>query len=245
MKRILIEMISDSIGDNIAVMPIIEKFRQDQQSMVYVRLKDYLIFLFEKSYSSIIFIGKKDEIDYDEKIDLDYVYTKNIQQGYAEQLGYKDWFYIRPKIVLDKKDRPNLGKYVAISIHSTSQLKYWNHPLGREVQGMTPNWTEICARLRKKNLKPLVLEKYEMFGMSPHFNGLPKKSNSRINLPLEDLVNYIDHCEFFMGLSSGNAWIAHALGKRVVMISNFTEDWNEFDLNSEDYIRIVNKNVCH
>ena len=99
--------------------------------------------------------------------------------------------------------------------------------------------------MRKKNLKPLVLEKYETFGKPPYFNGLPKKSNSRINLSLEDLVNYIDHCEFFMGLSSGNAWIAHALGKKVVMISNFTEDWNEFDLNCEDYIRVVNKSVCH
>jgi hypothetical protein len=99
--------------------------------------------------------------------------------------------------------------------------------------------------LRKKNLKPLVLEKFETFGQSPYFNGLPKKSNSRIDLSLEELVNYIDHCEFFMGLSSGNAWIAHALGKKVLMISNFTEDWNEFDLDCQDYIRVVNKNVCH
>ena len=29
------------------------------------------------------------------------------------------------------------------------------------------------------------------------------------------------------------------------MIANFTEDWNEFDLNLPDYKRITNKNVCH
>mgnify|MGYP003350300716 FL=1 len=29
------------------------------------------------------------------------------------------------------------------------------------------------------------------------------------------------------------------------MISNFTEDWNEFDINTDDYIRITNKSVCH
>ena len=28
-------------------------------------------------------------------------------------------------------------------------------------------------------------------------------------------------------------------------ISNFTEDWNEFDLSLDDYIRITNKSVCH
>jgi autotransporter strand-loop-strand O-heptosyltransferase len=41
------------------------------------------------------------------------------------------------------------------------------------------------------------------------------------------------------------SWVAHALGKKVVMISNFTEDWNEFDLSSDGYIRITNKSVCH
>ena len=35
------------------------------------------------------------------------------------------------------------------------------------------------------------------------------------------------------------------MNKPVAMISNFTEDWTEFDLNCEDYIRIVNKNSCH
>jgi autotransporter strand-loop-strand O-heptosyltransferase len=60
-----------------------------------------------------------------------------------------------------------------------------------------------------------------------------------------DAVNIINHSEFYIGLSSGMSWIAHALGKKVVMISNFTEDWNEFDLSLDDYIRITNKSVCH
>ena len=41
------------------------------------------------------------------------------------------------------------------------------------------------------------------------------------------------------------SWVAHAMGKKVAMIANFTEDWNEFDLSLSDYIRITNKNVCH
>jgi autotransporter strand-loop-strand O-heptosyltransferase len=41
------------------------------------------------------------------------------------------------------------------------------------------------------------------------------------------------------------AWIAHAMGKPVAIIANFTEDWNEFDLSTSDYIKITNKNVCH
>ena len=64
-------------------------------------------------------------------------------------------------------------------------------------------------------------------------------------MPLVDIVNYLLHSEFFIGLSSGLSWLAHALGKKVVMISNFTEDWTEFDLSLPDYIRITNKSVCH
>jgi autotransporter strand-loop-strand O-heptosyltransferase len=241
----LVKILSNSLGDNIAAMPVIEKYRSDKQIDVYVIIKPEYVFLFDNSYPDLKFISDKTNLIFTEEKELEYDFTENIQYGYAKQLGYENWEYIRPKIIIEKKERPKLGKYVAISVHSTSQLKYWNHPLGREVQELSPNWTEICSRLRKKNLKPLILEKYETFGQSPYFNGLPKKSNSRINLSLEELVNYLDHCEFFMGLSSGNAWIAHALGKKVLMISNFTEDWNEFDLNCEDYIRVVNKNVCH
>lgn len=242
----LIIILSHSLGDNIAAIPVIEKYQKDNQIEVYVKIKYDYIFLFEKSYPTLKFVKEDESSDFSTVIELDYTSLQvSLQKNYAKQLGYDEWEYIRPKIVVDRKERPKLGKYVAISVHSTSQLKYWNHPLGREVQELNPNWTEICSKLRKVNLKPLVLEKYETFGQSPYFNGLPKKSNSRLNLSLEELVNYIYHCEFFMGLSSGNAWLAHALGKKVLMISNFTEDWNEFDLKCEDYIRVVNKNVCH
>ena len=35
------------------------------------------------------------------------------------------------------------------------------------------------------------------------------------------------------------------MNKKVAMIANFTEDWNEFDLSCDDYKRITNKSVCH
>jgi autotransporter strand-loop-strand O-heptosyltransferase len=59
---------------------------------------------------------------------------------------------------------------------------------------------------------------------------------------LKEMTNYIHHSEFFIGLSSGLSWVAHALGKPVVMISGVTSEDNEF---SEDTIRLINKEVCH
>ena len=84
-----------------------------------------------------------------------------------------------------------------------------------------------------------------MFGIPPYMNGLPSKSNKKYGQSLLESMNYIYHSEFFIGLSSGMSWVAHAMNKPVAMISNFTEDWNEFDLSTSDYIRITNKLVCH
>ena len=56
------------------------------------------------------------------------------------------------------------------------------------------------------------------------------------------MINWIEHCEFFVGLSSGLSWVALALGKKVVMISGVTSPENEFD---EDCIRIHRSDVCH
>jgi autotransporter strand-loop-strand O-heptosyltransferase len=55
-------------------------------------------------------------------------------------------------------------------------------------------------------------------------------------------MNVIHHSEFFIGLSSGLSWLAWALEKHVVMISNFTEENHEFTSNTT---RITNTNVCN
>jgi ADP-heptose:LPS heptosyltransferase len=38
----------------------------------------------------------------------------------------------------------------------------------------------------------------------------------------------LQHCEFFIGVSSGLSWLAWACGKKVVMISGITKKENEF-----------------
>jgi autotransporter strand-loop-strand O-heptosyltransferase len=103
----------------------------------------------------------------------------------------------------------------------------------------------LCGHLRKCGYTPVVIERDETFGVPPFRNGMPSKANKKFGLSLMESINLIYHSEFYIGISSGMSWVAHALGKKVVMISNFTEDWNEFDLSTEDYIRITNKSVCH
>jgi hypothetical protein len=125
-----------------------------------------------------------DNVIYDEKIKLDYVFFKSVQSGYAEQLGFENPKYIRPIIIVDELPRPIKNKYVSLGIHSTSQLKYWNHPSGITSQKETPYWNELCGMLRKLNYTPITLEKDELFGNPPYWNGLPSKANNKLNMPL-------------------------------------------------------------
>ena len=58
----------------------------------------------------------------------------------------------------------------------------------------------------------------------------------------ENVMNILHHADLFIGLSSGISWLNWALGKRSVMISNFTDKDHEFKINCT---RIINESVCH
>jgi autotransporter strand-loop-strand O-heptosyltransferase len=71
---------------------------------------------------------------------------------------------------------------------------------------------------------------------------LKKVTKRNGNFPLTDRMWYLHHCEFFIGVSSGLAWLAWSCGKKVVVISGVTKATNEF---TEDCIRVINEDVCH
>lgn len=245
MKTVLIHVVSNSLGDTIASVPYVSEYQKKHNIVVYCSVFDPLIFMFIESYPNITFVGREYLNNYDEVIEIDYIFSDSIQRGYASQLGFENAPYIRPNISIGEFQRPIKNKYVVLGVHSTSQMKYWNHPSGVKSQPEAKNWNDLCSILRKRGFTPVTLEKYENFGVSPFFNGVPSKSNKQIGKSLLDALNIVKHSEFYIGLSSGMSWVAHGLGKKVAMISNFTQDWNEFDLSLEDYIRITNKNVCH
>ena len=246
MRKILIFIESLSIGDTVAAVPYVNKFQEvNPTDNIYISISDWLIPYFCTVYPDLKFIGKNSNEVFDKTLFLYYDFNKPIQQGYAEQLGFIDAPYIRPNILIPNMERPIKNKYVTIGVHSTSQLKYWNHPKGKKVQPESPYWNELCGMIRKEGYTPVVVEQDEIFGWAPYKNGLPNKANKKFGQSFLESMNLIYHSEFYIGLSSGMSWVAHAMGKPVAMIANFTEDWNEFDLSTPDYIRITNKNVCH
>ncbi len=246
MKKTLIKIVTHSLGDSVAALPYVDKFREENpDEAIYVSMADWLIPYFSPVYPNLKFTISDSSESFDRVIPIDYDFNKPIQAGFAHQLGFHDAPYIRPKILIPIGERPIKSKYVTIGIHSTAQIKYWNHPGGKRVQGQSPYWNELCSLIRKEGYTPVVVEKDELFGARPFFNGLPNKSNKKWGQSLSESMNLIYHSDFYIGLSSGMSWVAHAMGKPVAMIANFTESWNEFDLSLDDYIRITNTSVCH
>jgi autotransporter strand-loop-strand O-heptosyltransferase len=228
--KTLIKLNTKALGDNIGAMPCAEAYQAKTGEDVYVYSNWKHIL--QKSYPSLKFVDAEDG-EYEKIHTIKYLFERPLQEGFASQLGFDDWTYVRPKVDPTNGPRPVKGKYVAIGMQSTAQCKYWNYSDG---------WNLLCKKLRKAGLTPVCIDQYESFGIEGHWNLAPSASVKRLNNPIEETINYIQHAEFFVGISSGLSWVAHGLGKRVVMISGVTMEWNEFD---EDCLRIINKEVCH
>lgn len=123
-------------------------------------------------------------------------------------------------------ERPMEEKYVCISEFASAEgLKLWNNKIG---------WQSLVDALVSAGLKVISISKEK--------SGLKNVIKRNGPIDLEERIWYLHHCEFFIGVSSGLSWLAWACGKKVVMISGATMEFNEF---KEDNIRIINKNSCH
>jgi autotransporter strand-loop-strand O-heptosyltransferase len=242
----LFKIHSNALGDNIGAMAMIALYEKLTGKTVDVMCqfgKD----IFGKSYPKLNLVPMRGEpvIDvktgkwvwegksYETYKELRYIFDRPLMKGYADQLeiGYDKSF--RPRIDLHKGERPIKGRYVCFSMHSTAQSKYWNYPNA---------WDTLCRMLRKEGITPVCIDRHPQFGIEGHWNPVPTACVKRHGLDLKEMTNYIHHAEFFIGISSGLSWVAHALGKPVVLISGSTSEDNEF---SEDTLRIIEKSVCH
>ena len=225
-KRVYIAFESKSLGDTIAWMPYVEEFRKMHQCTVicstfWNHLFDYPEIEFVEPGNVVPNLYALYRIGYFDNLDKNPCKPTQIPlQKTATAILGLDFVEMAPSIAY-KPEVPKMGKYVTIATNSTSGCKFWT----KEGWQALINW--------------LVSEGYEVYNVSKELN--PFDNCTQITTPsLESKMDWIAGSSFFIGLSSGLAWLAWAMGKQVVMISNFTEDWNEFSC-----IRITNKDVCH
>lgn len=227
----LIVLLSEALGDTISFIPYVNEFARKMGKKCDVKCE--FKFLFDGVYPHIDFVDPSDLSSYTDIIACAYKFDSPLQSGFARQLKLSNKKDLRPRIIKSGKPRPLKKKYVCFSMHSTAQAKFWNNKEG---------WSKLSRLLKKENLTLVCIDRYRSFGIEGHWNEVPSNCLDKSGMELSDMINWIEHSEFFIGVSSGLSWVAHALDKKVVMISGVTFPDNEF---TEDCIRIHRDDVCN
>ena len=240
-KQVMICFESKSLGDNLAWIPYVEKFRKENNCEVVC--STFNNDLFKSEYPNIKFVLPGTSVDniyalyrlgifYDENRNIDY--TKHITDPKKEPLlkvasdilglTYEE---LRPKL---KKLGKKKEKRVCIGIHSTAQCNYWNNPTG---------WQDVVNYLKNEGYEVRLLSKEENGYMgNTHPTGITLQPQGS----LDKLIKTLQESELFIGISSGLSWLSWATETPTVIISGFTD----VDLEPLDGVtRIINKNVCN
>lgn len=250
-KQVFIQIPAGALGDSIAWFSYIERFKKKNNCNLTVMISKQMLQLFQQNYPDIKFVtfenaGQtqntvyatyrlglffKNDINnqpYNFK-DVGLHKTAGYILGLRTQQQLKD---IPPRVNLTK-ERIIKQKYVVIASHSSSQCKMWNNPSG---------WRQIIKYLKELGYRVLCIDKLHEYGQNFIWNTIPYGCQDYTgNLPLQQRIDIIKDADFFIGLSSGLTWLAWTCNVPIILISGFTNPWNQF----YTPYRIINENSCH
>ena len=240
-RRVMICFESKSLGDSLAWVPYVEKFRQEHKCDVIC--STFNNHLYKKEYPNIEFVLPGSTVEnvyslyrlgvfYDDNRKIEESRHPNdpkkepLMKVGSDILGL-NYEELTPKLPTYGKDKKKL---ISIATHSTAQAKYWNNPTG---------WQEVVDYLISEGYEVRLLSREEDGYMG---NKNPKGAVHQPKGPLEDIIKVLQESELFIGISSGLSWLSWASGTPTVIISGFTDE----DLEpTKGVTRIINKEVCN
>lgn len=230
--RYLLSLSSKALGDSIGFVPYAQKWAEKMGIWVDVSVPRPEIFN-STEYPNLTFIEQGgDESKYNQIYRFEYQFNKPLMLGYSDQFGL-DYEETQPRLRKSGLNKPLKERYAVLGVQTTSQCKYWNYPGG---------WEELCNLLSSEGITPVSVDRYEVFGIEGNWNSLPDNSIKKVGMDFNEVIRWIEHCDIFIGVSSGLAWLAYGLGKKVVMITGTTEEANEFEINN---IVVSNRSGCN
>ena len=233
-KKVYISFESKAIGDTIAWFPYVEEFRKKHNCEVIC--STFHNNWFKPQYPEIQFITPGNVVkDLHASYKIGWFYDNDqpnsdyhsndfksqpLQKTASDILGleYKELIPEIKELPLS----PIKEKYITISVQSTSQAKYWNHPTG---------WEQVVKYLQDKGYKVVVVDKHRTFGIQGFMNTLPKNALDYTGKSLDETISLIKEATLHIGISSGLSWVAWALKTPVMLISSFSKPWCEFQSN--------------
>lgn len=231
-KKVFIVLDSRSLGDTLAWFPYIDDFRVKHKCKVVV--STFWNELLRDENSQIEFVESGSVVH-----DIYAQYTvgcfdnlaqnKNdwretpLQKICADILGL-DYKEKKPRLRIPKISQAKDTKLVTLSEAATAGCKQWQCGGG---------WQKVVDFLNDSGFKVVVISKEPT-----ELEGVINQTNQTI----DQTINNIAASKFYMGVSSGPAWLAWALNVPVLMVSGCTKPWNEFQTG---IVRIHNPHVCN
>ena len=246
-REVAIQLPVGTLGDSLGWFPYAVKFQQAHGCRLTCVIADRMIALFRGAYPELNLIGEA-EVE-----PARYYATYNIGLFFDDEARifqpcdfrlvglHRTAGYILgvdpteepPLLAVEDETRPVPERYVCIAAQSTTQAKYWNNPNG---------WRELVKFLKENGYRVICIDQIPAHGTGIMWNQIPFGAEDETgDRPLAERIRWLRHADFFVGLSSGLAWLAWASGTPVVMISGFTHPVNEFNTP----YRVINYHACN
>lgn len=212
-----------ALGDNIAWMPYVEWFRRERNCKVIC--STFYNELFVETYPEIMFVKPNTVIENvyaqyyigasnDNNKTYSPVNSKevNLQMVASSILGLP-FEELRPQLhhSFEETSRIFGQKYVTLSEFGSGVNKSWKEQDG---------WQYVVDYLNQIGFMVVVISKEP----TKLKNVIDRTGDYPLAMRMYDMY----HSEFHLGVSSGLSWLAWAMGKHVVMISDVTPQWHEF-----------------
>ena len=230
-----------ALGDTLAMLPLVEEFRRRSNCKISVYVSDYLKEFIAHLYPAFKLV---DRISFENYATfflfalispLPYlpVDTRNNSLERIAQLiiGINN-LPARPTFKPTAPPVTN-APYVCISVQASTPTKGWLYPGG---------WELVVDYLKSLGYRVFCIDKKNIQHEGNYSIAMPNNAEDFTgDFSIMERANMLYHTEFFIGLSSGLAWIAKFINCPIVMIAGFTLDWHEF----YTPYRVANRLVCN
>jgi autotransporter strand-loop-strand O-heptosyltransferase len=221
-KEILLHLNSFCLGDTICFSSLIYKFMEIHKPSKLI-VSTFYPHLFNFQDERIEIVKSSDpllEVNADQLINIGYDKNDIDHTKYGMFYATKDTMRIPldslpGKVPVKQLKRVINDKKIVIAPESLKKIATWDYFGGN-------GWQVV--------IDYLVSNGYEVYNIS-YENTLNLKNVQQYNgfNDINIALGHILSSRLFIGLSSGLSWLAWAYDVPVVMISNFTKSWNEFE----------------
>ena len=227
-QEVFFPFLSGALGDAIALLPYVAEFIRRWHCRPRVSIAPYLRDMAARYYPELEFFDAVSDATYATYAAgtwMNFLVGATVDSRLMpmEEIGKTTFGLsdtIRTVRFIPTKPRLIQEPYVCIGVQASGAWKGWHYPGG---------WDEVVAYLKESGYRVLCIDKDRenvWEGMSSKIpDGAEDFSG---DIPLMERVNLLAYADFFVGLSSGLAWLAYAAGCPVVMIVGFTLPWFEF-----------------